>query len=264
MSSDALFHELGQAGLQLTALGAAEGAAGNISVFTRRKPELPQAFSLQRTLLLPAPAPALAGGWVVVKAAGRRLRDIAADACTALVALHILPGGSEGELYAAGSLAPSSELNSHLAVHNDQVERRGVEFHAVVHAQPFHVTFLSHISRYNDTGVFTRRLFRWEPETILVFPEGVAMLPFEVPGSVALMAASVQALRTFRLVVWQKHGVLARSDAGVVQAADLVEYIETAAHYEALNLQAGEPAAGLSEEELKKICRKVGVPQSIY
>ena len=43
------------------------------------------------------------------------------------------------------------------------------------------------------------------------------------------MTGNVECLRTHRIVIWAKHGVMARSDISVKRAADLVEYAETAA-----------------------------------
>ena len=45
---------------------------------------------------------------------------------------------------------------------------------------------------------------------------------------------NVGQVRSHRVVVWAKHGVMARSDMSVKNAADRVEYAETAAKYEYL------------------------------
>jgi rhamnulose-1-phosphate aldolase len=113
-----------------------------------------------------------------------------------------------------------------------------------VHAQPLHLTYLSHIPRYQDQTYLNRHVLRWQPEAIINLPEGIGVLPFEVPGSPELMRATLQAMRQHRLVLWGKHGVISRSDQSVLKAADLIEYAETGAHYELLNLDKGEPAQG--------------------
>ena len=69
------------------------------------------------------------------------------------------------------------------------------------------------------------------------------------------MAANVEALRTHRVVIWAKHGVMARSDVSVKRAADRVEYAETAAKYEYLNLCDGRSGEGL--ERRTKFARSV-------
>ncbi len=62
------------------------------------------------------------------------------------------------------------------------------------------------------------------------------MLPFMLPGSPVLMEATVASLREHRVVLWSKHGVMARSDISVTRAADRIEYVETAAMYEYMDV----------------------------
>lgn len=249
-----ILRDVGEAGVQLTTLEATEGSAGNISVFVRDLRNLDEGFVARGEMTLPAQAPELAGTWIVVTGTGRRLRDISAYPEQSVVVMHIHDDGAHATCYAAADLRPTSEWNSHLAVHADQVRRRGVAYHALVHAQPHYLTYLSHHPQYATTEEISRRLLRWEPETIVTFPEGIGLLPFQVPGSAAQMRETVAGLRDHRLVVWQKHGVVSRSDASASHAADLVEYAEMAANYEVLNLRLGAPAPGLSAGELRAIC----------
>lgn len=260
-----LIHELGQAGRQVTELGAAEGSAGNLSIFVRKLSALPKKWRSYGIQPLPAEAASLAEGWLIVTGTGRRLRDVLPAPQRSLCLLHILPGGEQAERFGLQDVRPTSELNSHLAIHADQAASAGgtLDFHAVVHAQPVYITFLSHIERYADPLEFNRRLLRWEPETILVFPQGLGLALFQVPGSPEQMRVTVEALRRHRLVVWQRHGVVTRSAQSILQAADLVEYAETAAHYEYLNLQAGEPSQGLDSAELRRICQAYGVSSEL-
>lgn len=140
----------------------------------------------------------------------------------------------------------------------------GTNFHAVIHAQPVNLAFLSHIPRYQDEAYLNTHLLRWQPETIVNLPEGIGCIPFRIPSTPELMAANVQSLRTHRIVVWAKHGVMARSDVSVKRAADRVEYAETAAKYEYHNLAVGEIGEGLTAEEIRGICRTFGVKQNIF
>lgn len=259
---DTLLAAMGAAGTRMVQLGAAEGAAGNISVFVRQL--TPDArFTPQETLALPVAVPALADGWVVVTGRGQRLGDIAAMPEHVLCLLQIQPGGTHALLYTGATRGPTTELNSHLAIHDDQVGRHGYATHAVVHAQPLRLTYLSHIARYRDSDTWSRHLLRWQPETIIEFPEGIGLLPFEVPSSAQQMRITTTALRTYRAAVWQKHGLIARAES-VAKAADLVEYAEAAAQYEYLNLIAGEPTTGLSDDELRRLCQELGVAQSLF
>ena len=107
-------------------------------------------------------------------------------------------------------------------------------------------------------------LLRWQPETIINLPEGIGFTPFRIPGSPELMAANVESLRTHRVVIWAKHGTMARSDVSVKRAADRVEYAETAAKYECLDLSTGGAGEGLSPDEIRSICQTFDVQQHIF
>ncbi len=259
---DMLVRELGDAGRRMVELNAAEGSAGNLSIWARDL-ELPTWMPARGVIDLPAVAPALAGGWVLVTGSARRLRDIERAPEKTLCLLQILPGGTQAQLFAADELRPTSEFNTHLAVHQDQVARHGWVTHAVVHAQPLRLTFLSHVPRYADQATFSRCLLRWQPETIVEFPEGIGLLPFQLPGSVDQMRVTAEAMRTYRAVVWQRHGIVTRASM-IAKAADLVEYAEAAARYEYLNLAAGEPSQGLSDAEIRRIAAQYGVEQRIF
>jgi rhamnulose-1-phosphate aldolase len=105
---------------------------------------------------------------------------------------------------------------------------------------------------------------RWQPETILNLPEGIGFIPFRLPGSAELMSSNVEALRKHRIVIWAKHGAMARSDVSVKRAADRVEYAETAAKYEYLNLGVQELGEGLTVDEIRLICKTFNVAQTIF
>jgi rhamnulose-1-phosphate aldolase len=255
-----VIRDIGETGVQLTALEATEGAAGNISVYVPELRTLDEQFVEHGETPLPAVVPELAGGWVVVTATGRRLRDVSAYPEQSVVVMQINADGTRATRYAAGDLQPTSEWNSHLAIHADHVRGRDVHYHAVVHAQPHYLTYLSHHPDYATSDALSRRLVRWEPETVVTFPEGFGLIPFQPPGSAAQMESTVAGCREYRLVVWQKHGVVARSEVSASRAADLVEYAEMAARYEVLNLRLGSPAIGLTDDELRVICEQFNIP----
>jgi rhamnulose-1-phosphate aldolase len=258
---------IGRAGTILAAISASEGAAGNISVCIGWPIEVRRRFPIAETLALPTPVPALGGHTVIVTGSGRRLREVAIDPEANLGALTIDDGGATATMHTSTRrlfARLTSELNSHLAVHADQVTTTGTNFNALIHAQPLRTTLLSHIAEYRDGDTMTRRLFRFEPETIVNLPEGICVLPFLLPGSPQLEAANLAGLRTHRIVVWSKHGVMARSDRSATAAADLVEYVETAATYETLDRSTGQHAEGLTDAELHAIVEAFSVPTTLY
>jgi rhamnulose-1-phosphate aldolase len=258
---------IGEAGQRMSEIEATEGAAGNISVWIGWQMDPRRTFPLEETMPLPEAAPELAGKSFLVSGSGRRLREIIDSPAANLGFLTVNEGGETAQLFtSAGRLFErlTSEFNSHLAVHRDQVRLTGTNFHALVHAQPPYLTYLSHVARYRDERYLNQHLLRWQPETIVALPEGVGVVPFKLPGSAALMEATVQSLRTHRIVLWAKHGVVARSDVSVKRAADRIEYAETSARYEYMNLQNREMAEGLSVDEIRLICSTYNVQQAIF
>jgi rhamnulose-1-phosphate aldolase len=262
-----LLELIGEAGVRTSEINASEGAAGNLSVFLGWHIDPRRKFPVETPLTLPVPVPHLAGGAVLMSGSGRRLREILDDPLANLGFVSIDEGGETGRLYTSPAKIYanlSSEFNSHLAIHNDQVAHTGTNFHAVVHAQPRYLTYLSHIPKYRDEEYCNRHLLRWQPELIVNLPEGIGIVPFQVPGSAALMQATVASLLKHRIVVWCKHGVVARSDLSIKRATDRVEYAEAAAHYEYLNLANNNMADGLTPEEIRAICDAWEIHQDIF
>ena len=261
-----LLATIGEAGQRIAAINASEGGAGNISLFVGWPLEVRRRFPLAEPFALPQPAPALAGGLIIVTGSGRRLRDIAANPDANLGVVAIDEGGATGRLLSSPRRLfqrVTSEFNSHLAVHQDQVARTGTNFHALIHAQPPHLVYLSHIPAYRDQAYFNRRIIRWEPETIVSLPAGIGVLPYCLPGSPAMMAANVEGLRHHNVVLWSKHGIMARSEFSVTRAADRIEYAESAALYEYMDLANGGRAEGLTDDELREIVREFGVQTTL-
>lgn len=251
-----LLTQLGQAGKRLSDIGAAEGAAGNLSICLREPVDVTERFPCMQTVNLPVPAPDLAGATLIVTGSGRRLREIVEAPEANLACIVVEPDPAFKRV--------TSEFNSHLAVHHDQMHSKDVKIHAIVHAQPLHLTYLSHLLDYQDEQYLNHHLLRWQPETILNFPEGIGVLPFILLGSAQLMIESMLALREHRVVIWSQHGVMARADDSIFHALDLIEYAETAAHYEYLNLVAGERGEGLSPERLRQISESWNIQQKLF
>ncbi|HEY0186836.1 MAG TPA: class II aldolase/adducin family protein [Cellulomonas sp.] len=262
---DELLAAMGEAGARICEIDASEAGAGNISVYVGwglDDATIATRFPLSEEITLPLPAPALAGHVVLATGSGRRLRQIAADPEAAVGAVRVHEGGRTATLHTSARrlfAKLTSEFNSHLAVHQDQVAGRGIDFQAVVHAQPPHLTYLSHIPAYRDTAAMNAAILRWEPESIVSLSQGIEVLEFMIPGSDELQAANVAGLREREIVLWSKHGTMSRSDLSVLRAVDRVEYAETGAKYEYMDLAAGRLAEGLTREQITSVAREFDV-----
>ncbi len=262
-----ILEAIGEAGSRLSQINASEGSAGNISVYIGWEMDPRRTFPIASEMDLPYEIPELAGKHLLVTGSGRRLYDIIDDPYANLGCLQVQPGGKKGTLYRSPRCLfqrLTSELNSHLAVHRDQVKMNGTNFQTIIHAQPPHLTYLSHIPSYRDEKYLNQHVLRWQPELIVHFPEGIGILPFILPGSPALMVPTYESLRKHSIVVWGKHGVMARSDESVKRACDCIEYAETGARYEYLNLVNHEMGEGLTVEEIRSICSMYNIHQTIF
>ena len=262
-----LLKQIGGVGKRLSEIDAAEGAAGNLSICVRQPLEVTKFFTVLTMIDLPVPAPALAGANLIVTGSGRRLREIAEAPDANLACIVVLDNGKQGMMFTSPHghfKRVTSEFNTHLAVHHDQMRSRSIQFHAVLHAQPKFTTFLSHIPLYQDQKYLNTHLLRWQPEMIMNMPDGIGVLPFLLPGSQHLMNETMLSMREHQVVVWSQHGIIVRADNSLEHALDLVEYIETAAHYEGLNLYTGEKSPGIPPDQLRAIAEIWNVRQKVF
>ncbi len=259
---------MGRAGSRLDQMDAVESAAGNISVSIRTTPpDLDEFFPETGRIDLPVTVPGLEGWGFFVTGSGSRLRDIEADPRANVSVLIVEPGGRTAVWRTSPTrtfVRPTSEFNSHLGVHEDQVTRRGLDFQAVIHAQPPHLVSLSHVPELRNDRDFNRAILRWEPETIVQVPRGIKVLDFMVPGSEELGNANIAGLRDHIITLWSKHGLMVRSDESPLAAVDKVEYLEAGAAYEIRNRCLGGIGEGLLDSEIKRVVEAFDIDTDLY
>jgi rhamnulose-1-phosphate aldolase len=258
--------EMGSAGRRLAAIGAAEGAAGNISVFfpavrfEMLETEL-AGFSETHPWSLPAGV-TRPEGLLLVTGSGCRLADIAEHPLATLCVVSVDRAGQTCLHRAPHHVVrPTSEIDAHAGIHAMMAQLHDSPS-CVLHAQPPNLTYLSHIPAYQDQRRMNRQLLRWQPETVVALPEGLAVIPYATPGTPQHGLLTTQAMRDRRLAVWCCHGVIARA-GGPLSATDLVDYVEAAARYEVFDLQSGRPAPGLSLDHLRAISTRFGIHASV-
>ena len=87
--------------------------------------------------------PHLSGCWFYCKGTGRRMRDLARDPMANGSVIRINPTGEFYEIVADAPLAPTSELPSHLAVH-EYLLAKGSPYRASLHTHPTELVALTH------------------------------------------------------------------------------------------------------------------------
>jgi rhamnulose-1-phosphate aldolase len=124
-------------------------------------------------------------------------------------------------------VAPTSELPSHLSVHNYLIGK-GSPYKASVHTHPIELIAMSHCKKFLEKDVATNLLWSMIPETKAFCPLGLGIIPYKLPGSVELADATIKELADYDVVMWEKHGVFA-VDIDAMQAFDQVDVLNKSA-----------------------------------
>ena len=202
--------------------GWAERNGGNITVNVtelvddalRAMPAISPARPIGQTL------PRLADCWFYCKGTGRRMRDLARDPMANGSLIRILPAGDSYEIVADAPVTPTSELPSHLAVH-DWLIATGSPYRASLHTHPIELVALTHGRPWLEKDAATRMLWSMIPETKAFCPRGLGIVPYMLPSSVELAEATLRTLADgYDVVMWEKHGVFA-VDVDIIDAFDL-------------------------------------------
>ena len=244
---DELIASIGEAGRRLSDMKATEGAAGNISIYIGWPVEVQRHFPQVEHIELPIPAPALAGKVVLVTGSGSRLRDILTDPDGTLAAVVVNPGGLTARMYTSPRRRfkrITGEFNTHLAAHQDEVARTNTNFQALVHAQPPHMVYLSHMEAYRDQAFLNREAAALAARNHRDITYG--------DGGAAILGTGFRCSHggySKRLARARHSGVeQARGDFALIysvdHATDIIEYAEAAARYEYMDHAAGSLADG--------------------
>lgn len=150
----------------------------------------------------------VAGCFFAITAAGKYFRNIAdaPEEC-----LGIIEVDGAGERYRirwgfADGGRPTSELPTHLL--NQEVKKRvsNDAVRVIYHCHPVNITALTFVLPL-DSAVFTRELWGMISECAMVFPQGVAVIDWMVPGSRDIAIASAEAMEMCDVVIWAYHGM---------------------------------------------------------
>ncbi len=121
--------------------------------------------------------PRLKGCWFYCKGTGRRMRDLARRPMENGSIIRILPDCAHYEIVADAPVAPTSELPSHLSVH-DYLLAKGSPYRASLHTHPIELVALTHSPKWMEKDVATRMLWSMIPETKAFCPRGLGMVPY--------------------------------------------------------------------------------------
>jgi rhamnulose-1-phosphate aldolase len=252
-SLEQTINEIAETAGHLWKRGWAERNAGNISVnisgvLSTMENRL---FEEYEDHSLPGNYPMLSDQLIIVTAAGSRMRDLAKNPWDHICILKTDVTGTSYRQWPEDLRVPTSELPTHLAVHNMLI-RTNSPAKALVHSHSTELIALTQIREFCSTDVLNRLLWTMHPETLLFVPKGLGFIPFELPGSSGIAEATVNTLQDHPVALWEKHGVLA-TGTSTSDAFDTIDLLAKAARIFFMVKGTGYMPEGLSEAQLKQL-----------
>lgn len=241
--------------------GWAERNGGNITVNItdcvddgiRSLPALTEPKPIGQTL------PYLKGQYFFCKGTGKRMRDLARQPMENGSVIRILDDCASYVIIADQAVQPTSELPSHLAVHNRQMELKS-GYKATVHTHPIELVAMSHNRKFLGKDVLSRLLWSMIPETKAFCPLGLGIVPYALPGSLQLAEGTLAELEDYDVVMWEKHGVFAKGK-DVMDAFDQIDVLSKSAKIYLDCRAMGFEPEGMSELQMAEMTKAFHLPK---
>lgn len=230
--------------------GWAERNGGNISVnitslMCQKEKELPP---LASAVTLKEPVKALAGDIFYVTGTGKRMRYVAKDPFANGSIIRISADGCSFEIIAEEAVPPTSELPSHLLMHN-YLREQGRANRVVLHTHPTEIVGFTHCKPFLDAATLTRTMWSMIPECRIIIPKGIGIIPYEIPGTIELAHATIKELAKHDMVCWEKHGVLAVGE-DIIECFDAIDTLNKSAQIYLVARTAGFEPEGMTDKQL--------------
>ena len=213
------------------------------------------------TVALSVPRPLLGGRWFLITGSGRRFRDLPDDPAANACVLRIDDDGAGWRLAWGGcgaAFKPTSELPTHLALHESLRQHRP-DRRVVLHTHPTELIAVSHLAAFGDEDLLNRTLLGTMPEVKVLAPRGVGLVPYHLPGSEALAAATRAVFERGRdVALWEMHGCLA-TGRDIEAVFDVIDAINKGARIALLCLAAGQAPKGLTPQQLDELTAAFGL-----
>lgn len=206
----------------------------------------------------------LRGTYFYAKGTQKRMRDLARRPMQNGAIIRICDDCKSYEIIADEPVRPTSELPSHLSLQNYLIET-GSRYKATLHTHPIELVAMSHIRRFLEPGVMTKTLWSMIPETLAFAPLGIGIVPYKLPGSVELAEATLEQIKSYDVVMWEKHGVCAVGQ-DIMDAFDQVDVLNKAANIymyaKTIGQTVGEEPEGMTDEAMKEVQEVFHLPKS--
>ena len=152
----------------------------------------------------------LAGSFFLSTGSGKYMRNVAEDPAHNIGIVEINETGTAYRIVwgLLDGAKPTSEFPSHFMNHSVRVAATDGADRVIYHAHTPGIIEMSFIVPLTDRD-FTRRLWQMMTECVVVFPAGVGVVPWMVPGGPAIAEATSNLMKTYSTAVWAHHGLFA-------------------------------------------------------
>lgn len=203
--------------------------------------------------------PNLKGCYFFCKGTNKRMRDLARWPMDNGSVIRILDDCEHYEIIADNPVKPTSELPSHLAVH-DYLISKGSSYKASLHTHPIELVAMTHSPMFLKKDIATRLLWSMIPETKAFCPRGLGIIPYKLPGSNDLAESTIHELGDYDVTMWEKHGVFA-VDTDIMSAFDQVDVLNKSAQIYICAKNMGFEPEGMSDEQMKEMSKAFNLPK---
>ena len=240
-------------------MGWDERNGGNLSLLLTEEEVAPYLDLNQvlRTIPMIFDASALAGKLFLVTGTGKYFRNVIDDPETNLGIIRVAADGKAVELlwgYKDGG-RPTSELPAHFRTHISRLEQDPLH-RVVIHTHATNVIAMTFVHSLEERA-FTRTLWQMCTECLVVFPDGVGVLPWMLCGNDEIGIATAEKMKEYRLVVWAQHGIFG-TGRDIDEAFGLIETVEKAAEIY-IKVMNSPILQTITDEELWVLAKAFGV-----
>lgn len=192
-----------------------ERNGGNLSY--RVKPEeaesVKENFEIKDWQPIGTSVPALAGEYFLVTGSGKFFRNVIIKPEDSFCMIEL---DEKGENYRivwglVNGGRPTSELPSHLMNHEVKKLATAGKYRVIYHAHPANVIALTFVLPLKDE-VFTRELWEMATECPVVFPDGIGVVPWMVPGGRDIAVETSKLMKKYDVAIWAHHGMFAAGE----------------------------------------------------
>lgn len=212
-----------------------------------------------RQLELSQPAPALANCWFLVTGSGKFFRNVQLDPADSLVLLQVSEDGLSFRIHwgLVNGGVPTSELASHFQSHSVRKQLTNGSDRVIMHCHATHFIALSYVLEL-DAASFTRQLWEGSTECLVVFPDGVGIVPWMVPGTDGIGAKTAEQMKSHSLVLWPFHGIFGAGPT-LDETFGLIDTAEKSSEVLVKVISMGGMKQTISTDELVALGERFGV-----